>query len=248
MDPRNFLNEVRVFQFEALSYDEKTNNIDGIEKILYGTEFYNRIVDYVTSSGNVITMNSKYSDLILSAGKTSKVSTYHLASRIKQEVGPFLSHSSISGRVAGFEGLYNFYNIGATSSAEPMGAIKNGLRYARDGKGASEATKAKYLIPWDNKEKSIRSIYNGYNNTGILGNSMTFIIPVYNNMPQMSTQNPNILESDYSEDNTKVYADVTNTLNVRSGPSTSYELLTKVDRNVVMTRIAKGRQSRRIMG
>lgn len=93
-----------------------------------------------------------------------------------------------------------------------------------------------------------RSIYNGYNNTGILGNSMTFIIPVYNNMPQMSTQNPNILESDYSEDNTKVYADVTNTLNVRSGPSTSYELLTKVDRNVVMTRIAKGRQSRRIMG
>ena len=213
-------------------------------------------------------------------------------------IGPFLSHSSISGRVAGFEGLYNFYNIGATSSAEPMGAIKNGLRYARDGKGASEATKAKYLIPWDNKEKAItgggifigssyinvgqdtlylqkfhvtsntggelfwhqymtnvlapysesRSIYNGYNNTGILGNSMTFIIPVYNNMPQMSTQNPNILESDYSEDNTKVYADVTNTLNVRSGPSTSYELLTKVDRNVVMTRIAKGRQSRRIMG
>ena len=66
-------------------------------------------------------------------------------------------------------------------------------------------------------------------------------------MPEMSTQNPNILESDYSEDNTKVYADVTNTLNVRSGPSTSYEVLTKVDRNVVMTRIAKGRQSRRTM-
>ncbi len=298
MDPRNFLNEVRIFQFEALSYDEKTNNIEGIEKILYGTEFYNRIVDYVTSSGNVITMNSKYSDLILSAGKTSKVSTYHLASRIKQEVGPFLSHSSISGRVAGFEGLYNFYNIGATSSSQPMGAIKNGLQFARDGKGANEATKNKYLIPWDNKEKAISgggifigssyinvgqdtlylqkfhvtsntggelfwhqymtnvlapysessSIYKGYSNTGILENSMTFIIPVYNNMPQMSTQNPNILESDYLKDNTKVYADVTNTLNVRSGPSTSYELLTKVDRNVVMTRIAKGKQSRRIMG
>ena len=155
MDPRNFLNEVRIFQFEALSYDEKTNSIDGIEKILYGTEFHNRIVEYVTSSGNSITMNSKYSDLILSAGRTSKVSTYHLASRIKQEVGPFLSHSSISGRVAGFEGLYNFYNIGATSSSEPMGAIKNGLMYARDGKGASEATKSKYLIPWDNKEKAI---------------------------------------------------------------------------------------------
>ncbi|MCI9177950.1 MAG: hypothetical protein HFJ28_05230 [Clostridia bacterium] len=41
-------------------------------------------------------MNKKYADLILTAAKTSKVSAFHLASRIKQEVGPFLSHSSIS--------------------------------------------------------------------------------------------------------------------------------------------------------
>jgi len=155
MDPRNFLNEVRLFQFEGLSYDEKTNNKDGIEKILYGTEFYNKIVQYLNSSGNTITMTKKYSDLILSAGKTSQVSSYHLASRIKQEVGPFLSHSSISGNVAGFKGLYNFYNIGATSSSEPMGAIKNGLQYAKDGKGASQATKDKYLIPWNTKERAI---------------------------------------------------------------------------------------------
>lgn len=72
MDPRNFLNEVRMFQFEGLSYDESTNHADGIEKILYGTEFHNRIVDYVTASGNTITMDRTYSDLILSAGKTSR--------------------------------------------------------------------------------------------------------------------------------------------------------------------------------
>ncbi|MCI8486255.1 MAG: hypothetical protein HFJ20_04025, partial [Clostridia bacterium] len=155
MDPRNFLNEVRIFQFEALSYESHSNNLDGIEKILYGTEFYNTRVSYLDSYGNTINMNEKYSDLILRGGQTSAVSPYHLASRIKQEVGPFLSHSSISGNVEGFKGLYNFYNIGATSSPEPMGAIKNGLRYARDGKGASQQTKDKYLIPWDNKEKSI---------------------------------------------------------------------------------------------
>lgn len=293
MDPRNFLNEVRIFQFESLSYDEYTNNIQGIEKILYGTEFYNTIVQYVTSSGNTITMSNKYSDLILSGGRTSKVSSYHLASRIKQEVGPFLSHSSISGTVAGFEGLYNFYNIGATSSSEPMGAIKNGLQYAKDGKGASQATKDKYLIPWNNKERSItggaifigssyinagqdtiylqkfhvsdnsggslfwhqymtnvlapysesKSIYNGYANSDMLNNSMNFIIPVYNNMPEIPVQNPNILESDFTADNTKVYANVSTTLNIRTGPSTSYEVLTTVDRNVVMTRIAKGKHS-----
>lgn len=293
MDPRNFLNEVRVLQFEGLSYDEKTTNIDGIEKILYGTEFYNTTVQYLDAYGNNITMGSKYSDLILSAGRTSRVSSYHLASRIKQEVGPFLSHSSISGNVEGFRGLYNFYNIGATSSAEPMGAIRNGLQYAKDGKGASQATKDKYLIPWNTKERAItgggifigssyinigqdtiylqkfhvtsnsggdlfwhqymtnvlapysesKIIYNGYEKTGILSNSMSFIIPVYNNMPNIPTDNPNILESDFSADNTKVYADVNNVLNIRTGPSTSYELLTTVDRTVTITRIAKGKQS-----
>ena len=292
MDPRNFLNNVRIFQFEGLSYDEKTNNKEGIEKILYGTEFYDKIVQYVTSSGNTVTMNSKYSDLILKAGKTSAVSPYHLASRIKQEVGPFLSHASISGTVSGYKGLYNFYNIGATSSSEPMGAIKNGLQYAKDGKGASEQTKTKYLIPWNNKEKAItgggifigssyinigqdtiylqkfhvtsnnggelfwhqymtnvlapysesKLIYNGYANMNMLNNSMTFIIPVYNNMPETPVENPNILESDFVDDNTKVYADVQTTLNIRVGPSSSYEVLTSVDRNIQMTRIAKGKQ------
>lgn len=292
MDPRNFLNNVRIFQFEGLSYDEKTNNKEGIEKILYGTEFYDKIVQYVTSSGNTVTMNSKYSDLILKAGKTSAVSPYHLASRIKQEVGPFLPHASISGTVSGYKGLYNFYNIGATSSSEPMGAIKNGLQYAKDGKGASEQTKTKYLIPWNNKEKAItgggifigssyinigqdtvylqkfhvtsnnggelfwhqymtnvlapysesKLIYNGYANMNMLNNSMTFIIPVYNNMPETPVENPNILESDFVDDNTKVYADVQTTLNIREGPSSSYEVLTSVDRNIQMTRIAKGKQ------
>ena len=155
MDPRNFLNEVRIFQFEELSYNENINSLEGIEKILYGTEFSNTKVNYLDNSGNNISMNEKYSDLILSGAKTSCVNAYHLASRIKQEVGPFLTHNSISGTVKGFEGLYNFYNIGATSSSEPMGAIKNGLQYAKDGKGASTETKRKYLIPWNTKEKAI---------------------------------------------------------------------------------------------
>lgn len=96
MDPRNFLNEERFFQFEGLSFDENCNNLEGIEKILYGTEFYNTRVSYIDSNRNTINMNEKYSDLILRGGQISKVSPYHLASRIKQEVGPFLSHNSIS--------------------------------------------------------------------------------------------------------------------------------------------------------
>ena len=271
MDPRNFLNYVRIFQFEKLSYEESGSNITGIEKILYGTEFYDRIVDYKDANLNTIITNKKYSDLIEEAGRVSGVSSYHLASRIKQEVGPFLSHNSISGTVSGYEGLYNFYNIGATSSPEPMGAIINGLKYARDGNGASSEIRAKYQLPWNTKEIAIRggaifigtsyinmgqdtvylqkfdvnnekkqelfwhqymtnvlapyseskSIYNGYVNSGLINLPVNFIIPIYNNMPAIPQQSPSIAASDYITDNTKVYADVSTTLNVRSGPRNS---------------------------
>lgn len=288
MDPRNFLNEVRIFQFETLSYSSSENSINSIEKILYGTEFYNNKVSYLDSNGNTINMNETYADLILRGGQQSGVSTYHLASRIKQEVGPFLSHSSISGNVAGYEGLYNFYNIGATSSAEPMGAIKNGLQFAKDGKGASQTTKNKYLIPWNNKERAIsgggifigssyiqvgqntvylqkfdvnddrggnlfshqymtnvlapyfesKSIYNGYQKNGLLDLSISFIIPVYNNMPEIQNESPNINSNNYVSDNTKVYCNATN-VNVRTGPSTSYEVITMLNKDTQMTRISK---------
>jgi len=291
MDPRNFLNEIRLFQFEGLSYDIHTNNLEGVEKILYGTEFYKQKVSYFDSNGNTISMSETYADLILKGGQTSKVSPYHLASRIKQEVGPFLSHSSISGKVEGFKGLYNFYNIGATSSAEPMGAIKNGLQYAKDGKGASQTTKDKYLIPWNTKERAItgggifigasyinvgqntiylqkfdvndergndlfwhqymtnvlapysesKSIYTGYQKMGLLDTPMTFIIPVYENMKDIPTSNPNINPNDFTTDNTKVHCNA-NQVHIRSGPNTSYEIITTINNLDKMTRIEKGKQ------
>ena len=293
MDPRNFLNEVRIFQFEGLSYVENSNQLNTIEKILYGTEFYNTKVSYINTQGQTINMTEKYADLILRAAQTSKVSSYHLASRIKQEVGPFLSHSSISGKVPGYEALYNFYNIGATSSSEPMGAIINGLKYARDGHGASSETRTKYLIPWNTKERAITGggifigssyinigqdtiylqkfhvvdnrggelfwhqymtnvlapysesniIYKGYVNSNLLDTDMTFVIPIYNNMLELPCKRPSILDKDYVQDNTKVYADVTSTLNIRSGPSTTYESITTVTSKDIMTRIEKGVQN-----
>lgn len=289
MDPRNFLNEVRIFQFETLSYDSSISNLTSIDKILYGTEFYQNKVSYLDSNGNTINCNETYADFILKGGQTSKVSPYHLASRIKQEVGPFLSHASISGNVKGYEGLYNFYNIGATSSVDQMGAIKKGLQYAKDGNGASQQTKDKYLIPWNTKEKSItgggifigssyinvgqntiylqkfdvnderngtlfthqymtnilapyneaKSIYNGYQKSGMLDSRLSFVIPVYENMPVIPTENPNILESDFVKDNTKVYCNGSN-VNIRTGPSTSYEIITQVQKQDKMTRIQKG--------
>lgn len=293
MDPRNFLNSVRLFQFEKLSYDANTNSKSGVEKILYGTEFYNRTVTYKLENGSDITMGVKYSDLIWDSAVYSGVSPYHLASRIKQEVGPFITHPSISGTVAGYEGLYNFYNIGATSSTETLGAIKNGLQFARDGKGATEEVKANLLLPWNNPEKAIKGgavfigksyisvgqntlylqkfdvnddrkgelfwhqymtnclapysesvgIYSAYNSNGMLNSSIGFVIPVYENMPDEICESPDIISSDYEVDNTKVYPNVTGNLNVRTGPSTSYEIIATVNKNDILTRIKKGVQN-----
>lgn len=292
MDPRNFLNEERIFQFEELTYDKYTHSLEGIEKILYGTEFYNNKVSYYDSNGNTINMNEKYSDLILKASKISKISPYHLASRIKQEVGPYLSYYSISGTLEGYKGLYNFYNIGATSSAEPLGAIKNGLSFAYDGKGASQDFKNRYWIPWNTKERAIiggaifigssyinngqnniylqkfdvndygdngffwhqymtnilapysesKSIYNGYVKMGLLDSSMLFVIPIFNNMPNVMQDNPDIDLNDFIDCNESVFCNALN-VNIRTGPSTSYEIITTVSNPDVMTRIRKGIQN-----
>ena len=293
MDPRNFLNERRMFQFETLSYDPSVTTLGGIDKILYGTEFYNRIVEYKTAAGTNIVMSKKYSDLIMHAGITSGVSPYFLAARIKQEVGPFLSHNSISGTVSGYEGLYNFYNIGATSDPNYMQVIRNGLQYAKDGKGASQSTRDRYLIPWNTKERSITGgaiwigssyinvgqntiylqkfdvndqrsstlfwhqymtnvlapysesniVYTGYSNSGLLSSPMSFIIPVYNNMPAIPQDSPNISPSDFTDDNTKMYPNVSTVLNVRTGPGTSYDVITTISKADTLTRIKKGKQS-----
>lgn len=87
-----------------------------------------------------------------------------------------------------------------------------------------------------------RSTYNGYQKSALLDTSMTFIIPVYNNMPSIPMQSPDINTNDFTQDNTKVYCNATN-VNIRTGPSTSYEIITSVNKQDKMTRIAKGKQS-----
>ncbi len=87
-----------------------------------------------------------------------------------------------------------------------------------------------------------KSIYNGYQKSGLLNTAMTFIIPVYNNMPDIQTQSPNINTKDFTKVNEKVYCNIDN-VNVRTGPSTSYEIITTISKNTKMTRIEKGKQS-----
>lgn len=158
MDPRNFLNESNVFMFEALSYDSKTQTIDGVEKILSGS-----FMEGVTIK-NTDNKDISYAQAYIDAAKTAKVSPYHLASRTIQEVGRSGSGSTSGNYNDTYKGLYNFYNIGATASGNP---IANGLKYA-SGSTSSDSDKTKYMLPWNTQYKSIvggaKWIGNGYIN------------------------------------------------------------------------------------
>ncbi|ROR26436.1 beta-N-acetylglucosaminidase [Mobilisporobacter senegalensis] len=154
MDPRNFLTSSEIFQFELLSYQKAYQTKEGVENILLNTALYGTSYTYINDAAEEIA--TTYGDTFIKAAEVSMVSPYHLATRVKQEVvtGRTTLSSSVTGKVSGYEGYYNFFNIGATHSTVPGGAVANGLNYAKNGSG-NAATNALYMIPWDSPFKSI---------------------------------------------------------------------------------------------
>ncbi len=146
MDPRNFLDERGIFQFEDLGYQSDFHSQSGVENILKNTPMYQESFSYDDAGAEKTIL---YSKAFMDAAEDSKVSPYHLASRVKQEVvlSSTMMSSSVSGNVSGYKGIYNFYNIGATHSTASGGAIANGLKWASTGDT--------YLRPWNNRYKSI---------------------------------------------------------------------------------------------
>lgn len=148
MDPRNFMDENSIFQFESLEYQSDVQNLTGVENVLNNTPMYKTTYTYVDDNGT--TQSATYAQTFIEAAKSSGVSPYHLAARVKQEVvtGPTSMSSSVSGTVSGYEGIYNFYNIGANNSTVAGGAVANGLSWASQ-------TDNTYLRPWNNIYKAI---------------------------------------------------------------------------------------------
>lgn len=110
LDPRNFLGEAMIFQFLDLS------NGSGVTR---------EIVDTATRG----TYLNNYVDDIMAAANEAKINPLHIVATIFQEIGRVDNPRAISGTVPGYEGLYNFYNYGATDGA---GAVERGLAKARE--------------------------------------------------------------------------------------------------------------------
>lgn len=126
LNPLNFLDEKYIFQFESTAYNT-SHTQEGVEAIIKGSWMANSYIKYVDSKGvsHQYSPNKLYSEAIMEAAKQSGLSAYYLASKIMQEVGGSKpTAGGASGTYSGYEGIYNYYNIGAYTGA------KDGLVWA----------------------------------------------------------------------------------------------------------------------
>lgn len=139
MDPRNWLEEDTVFQFEFLTYKEECHTEEAIRAFLNNTFMRSGDDDSIKAPGTIFT----YAQIFWLIGKEEgrKVSPFHLAARVLQEQGNG-SSPLISGTYPGYEGYYNYFNIRASGKTNEE-IYENGLSYA--------ASK-----DWDNAYQSIR--------------------------------------------------------------------------------------------
>lgn len=210
MDPRNFLTETYIFQFEQLTFNASYHTESAVQNFLNGTFMKGVLPD--DSAGRT------YAKAFFEIGKGRRLSPIHLASRVYQEQGQGTS-GLISGTYPGYEGYYNFFNVGVNGSSTAEKIVK-GLTYAKE-KGWNTRYKSLeggaatignnyilkgqdslYLEKFNVNKNSPYGVYNHqymqniqaprseatttkkmYTNAGSLNNAFVFKIPVFDNMP-----------------------------------------------------------------
>ena len=141
MDPQH------IFSFELLSFDGSVQTVEGVRNIVAGS-FLGDTSEY------------DYAQIIYDAGETANVSPYFLASRILQEMGYNGESDLCHGTLPGYEGYYNFYNIGSTPDPSIQnGALINGARYAMWGADPDEEeiseVEEELMLPWNTVDRAI---------------------------------------------------------------------------------------------
>ena len=143
MDPRNFLSDRFIFQFQALNYD---NN--------FASTYINAVTNIIGSSSVYkyhLNLGTNLAELINSNGQALNVSPIFTASRILQELGsndtlyslysgdykadPNTTYGKkfieLTGNASAYKGYYNFYNFGVSDSCvQENGTAYCGLNYA----------------------------------------------------------------------------------------------------------------------
>ncbi|MCM1326820.1 MAG: hypothetical protein NC094_08240 [Bacteroidales bacterium] len=219
MDPRNWLTEDNIFQFELLTYNEEYHTEAAVEAFLNNT--------FMNSSSNAPGTDMTYAHIIWAVGAEDirQVSPFHLAARIYQEQGQGTS-PLISGTYPGYEGYYNYFNVGATGTTN-QAVVESGLNYAKNQNwnsayysilGGANVISANYIRKGQDTlylqkfnvnpaaqnplythqymqnisapSGEGKSVRNLYRQANSLEGSFVFKIPVYRNMPENACAQP----------------------------------------------------------
>ena len=118
MDVRNSINKTDVFQFLELSSEEDYSTNENVK---------NKLKEMAATTDYI---DEECINAIISAANKNKVNPYYLMAKIIQEQG-YTTTTLIAGNGYNgqYEGVYNFFNFGATGDGESA-VIINGLAYA----------------------------------------------------------------------------------------------------------------------
>ncbi len=198
MDPRNWLDEQHIFQFESIKYDS-SQKISGIESIISTTWMKDAYIKYKTTEQKDATYKNsdgekvKYSSAIKAAAKNSGLASYFLAAKIVQEVGSTTpSVGGTCGTREPFLGIYNYYSIGAYSTASDglhwatgfMKANKSTTLYSsydsdsKKGTGSTTSVSSgHYMCYISSKGKYYKvRLYNKYSSTYTKGGAVGYVL------------------------------------------------------------------------
>ena len=253
MDPRNFLNDIDVFQFQDVnSYPTGAVTLDGIRNETSGTFLQG------------------FENDINNACISQNVNPYFVLARLFQEQGR--KGSTIGTGMQGPDGktYYNPYNIGAVTGNEYETALATAMqngwdtmqkaleagivilkenwlenyqntlyqnKFDIDTRNGSTLYTHQYMQNLSAPYSEGRTLRSCYVNTGTLESNFTFIIPVYENMPQEASPRPSNAGGipGVTSDKGPIYVRTVNIndipLKLRSEPSTNGAIIAEFPNN-----------------
>jgi len=152
MDPRNWLDDEHIFQFEKLEgvddvYTEKIIASGASGTFMDGSYSNSTSIGIKQYKNGTFTYKvdgekkeTTFAKAIFELSKTHNINPFHVLSRIRVEMGTEGTSNLAWGAVSGYENCFNFCNIGAYAHSG-RGAQTNGAIFAQ-GKGWTDPYKA----------------------------------------------------------------------------------------------------------
>lgn len=177
LDPRNWLNEKYIFQFESIKKSDSVQSVSSVNAILKKTWMANSKINYFDTQGisKTVTEVNTYADAMIKASNDTNMSANYIAAKIRQENGgATYSATAVCGTRPPFQGIFNYFNIGAYTTA------MDGLAWAA---GFLKANKDTVLYDGTNATASpIVTVSNGQRMTYVKEDGEYYRVTLYNEL------------------------------------------------------------------